>query len=152
MTRQIYSKEERELLVKDIQSIAEKGRGMCREDFTLYEELWPGLFKGRTRTAYALYSEVRRLKKEYNLPIQFNSTPHLDRKYIPRPRKSRKNPIQQKIEAILSSQMRICAKKLAALFVDMQRDIEELQAEVKDLRPFKNLVDNRFKHDIKQNA
>ena len=151
----IYSEEENKVLLQELTQPLE------RKDFESYSEMWPALFQGRRRSPYALWRQMRRLAKRNGITTHFKSIPHImvgsvslekdKSQAVPKKVKpmSKKRRFQLKLETIVTREVRKCARRVARavefLVTELLEENQELSQEVRNLVPFKNLVEREFR-------
>ena len=148
MSGLMYSPQENELLINDL---IVKNYDIVAENFVSLEELWPGFFRGQKRKAYSLYVQTMQLAKRDGFNVKVFSIP----KRI-RIRKSkavvRQPKLKEQILYIIRNEITAAIEripaKVMALFTDMTTENSQLKEEVRKLRPFKELVETKYKHEL----
>lgn len=147
-----YSKEENDLLLKDLKDNEFK---LEAESFERMESLWLSFFHERKRKAYALYLQTIKLAKENNLKIIKVSIPKRDRTGWKKPgKKPRKNSRQteDKIYLMINEEIKVAVARASKRIMKFANEIvdsnNELRKEVSELRAYKNELEHSWKRSM----
>jgi hypothetical protein len=147
----IYSQKEIDFLKSNL----EQSIFLKREDFEAMEELWPGLFEGITRNAYALFLKTQDLAKSQNIKMVIVSMPKRTRK--PKPHKKQYNitpskNLHSQIALIVHNEIKASSRNIAQSIKKLIEEIcienKVLKEEVKELSPYKNIVEQNYKREM----
>jgi hypothetical protein len=162
MSGRPYSQKENDLLLKEMAHSLEK------EDFDTFVSLWPGLFKGETRSAYALYRQMRRLSKRHGVILQVKNVPFFhnykkerqilvqsipDKVISPFNQKpsSKRNRFRLQVENIIHKEVFKCTKRISHLVEELVKKVleenQDLSKELRELRPYKNIVEIQYRKE-----
>lgn len=152
MGNEPYSISENDLLMTEMRKSIES-EGLTKDDFKMLSELWPGFFKGQTRSEYALYRQMKRLQVRHSIKVKIISPPEISHApKVRQERRKKKSVLQQKIDFVVCREIENCIRKITKSLTSMMKELEEentfLKSEVKILRPYKDIVETQYKHTI----
>jgi hypothetical protein len=144
-----YSEKERGFILDQLRTDQYR---INRETFKMWADLWPGFFNGRVRTEYALFLECRRLAKNCSLSLIVESVPVRIRKRAATIPKVKKTKLSDQVYAIIQNESYTTAKRatrrIAELVRILSEENQELKEEVKNLRPYKDIVDRHYSKEV----
>ena len=148
-----YTEQENNLLLTELSNA---GNTVNADAFKLMSEFWPSFFNGTQRGEYALYLQTLSLAKKAGLNPVINSIPKRDRSNWKAPKKIparyTKGKTHAQIMSICHQEIQIAIKKTTAkimrLMEDLNQENTELKNELRDLRPYKKVVENAYQREL----
>jgi hypothetical protein len=138
-----------------LDQLAENGNKAKREEFVTLEEFWPGFFGGQKKTAFALFAHTKRLAKKKGIAMEVISAPLRNRNRKPSnrvPARFTKGRIFDQIVGIIQMEMRQAERRASAkilrLIEDLADENRNLKEELKDLYPYKALVEQKYSTEL----
>ena len=148
-----YTEQENNLLLTELSNA---GNTVNADAFKLMSEFWPSFFNGTQRGEYALYLQTLSLAKKAGLNPVINSIPKRDRSKWKVPKKTparyTKGKTHAQIMSICHQEIQIAIKrttvKIMRLMEELTQENTELKNELRNLRPYKGIVETSYQKEL----